>query len=65
MILLTGHTTWLQVALNRSFDESVAAAPASVCDQSPGLEKKQGEELAELESQVDTLLRESRGLRSA
>ena len=63
-ISLMRYTTWLQAALDRSFDEGVAAAPAMVCDQLSGLEKKRREELTRLEGQVDTLLRESRNLYS-
>ena len=51
--------------MERSFNESVAAAPATVCDQLSSLEKKQREELTGLGGQIDTLLRESRDLRSA
>jgi len=54
----------LTVALDRSFDEGVAAAPATVCNQLSGLGERRREELTELEGQVDALLRESRDLRS-
>ena len=52
MILLMGCTTWLQAALDRSFDEDATVAPATVCDEPSGLEKKRREKLTELEDQV-------------
>lgn len=53
-----------QATLDKKFEEHVASVPIAVCEQLQGLEKKRREELAELEGQVDTLLRDSQNLNS-
>ena len=53
-----------QTTLDKKFGEHVALVPMAVCDQLENLEKRRREELAELEGQVDTLLRDSRNLHS-
>ena len=50
--------------LDRKFDDHVASVPVAVCSELKSLEKKRSEELAGLESQVDTLIRDSRNLRA-
>lgn len=62
VLLLTPYTIRLQVTLDKNFSERVASAPMTVCHQLERLEKKRREELTELESQVDRLLRDSRNL---
>jgi len=64
MLLLTPHATRLQATLDRTFDEHIASVPTTVCHQLEGLERKRREKLAELEGQVDTLLRDSGKLHS-
>jgi len=53
-----------QATLDKRFDKHIAYVPTAVCDQLEGLEKKRREELAELQGQVNTLLRDSRNLHS-
>jgi hypothetical protein len=62
--LLTSCTTCLQATLDEKFDRHVASVPMAACEQLESLGKKRREELAELEGQVDTLLRDSKNLYS-
>jgi len=54
----------LTATLDQKFEEHVASVPVAVCEQLKRLEQKRREELAELGGQVDTLLRDSKDLRS-
>ena len=63
-LLLTSCMTCRQATLDERFDRYVASAPMAACEQLEGLEKKRREELAELGSQIDTLSRDSKNLRS-
>ncbi|KAF9784384.1 hypothetical protein BJ322DRAFT_1007209 [Thelephora terrestris] len=54
----------LTATLDEKFDRHVASVPMAACEQLGSLGKKRREELAELEGQVDTLLRDSKNLYS-
>lgn len=63
-LLLTPCTIFPQATLNKKFEEQVASVPIAVCEQLERLEKKRRDELADLEGQIDTLLRDSKNLHS-